>query len=132
MSPATFCCVLIKYSIVKIGLLKSDQDLRQRYTVAVKNRFQGLEEVEEVEQHWQNLKEAITEAASSVIPPMRQKAKQKWMTDEILDLIDKRRQAKNDKEVDENLHRVIRKKCDKAKEVWLNSKLINNKIINST
>ncbi|GFR64021.1 endonuclease-reverse transcriptase [Elysia marginata] len=107
---------------LNIGLLKSYQDLRQRYTVTVKNRFQGLEEVEEVEQHWQNLKEAITEAASTVIPPMRQKAKQKWMTDEILDLMDKRRQAKNDKEVYENLHRVIRKKCDEAKEVWLNSK----------
>ncbi|GFS02386.1 craniofacial development protein 2-like [Elysia marginata] len=102
---------------LNIGLLKADQDLRQRYTVAVKRRFQGLEEFEEVEQHWQNLKEAITEAASTVIPPMRQKAKQKWMTDEILDLIDKRRQAKNDKEVYENLHRVIRKKCDEVKEV---------------
>ncbi|GFS18692.1 RNA-directed DNA polymerase from mobile element jockey-like [Elysia marginata] len=107
---------------LNIGLLKSDQDLHQHYTVAVKNRFQGLEEVEEVEQHWQNLKEAITEAASTVIPPVRQKAKQKWMTDAIQDLMDKRRQAKNDKEVYENLHRAIRKKCDEAKEVWLNSK----------
>ena len=61
---------------LNLALLRSDQEIRQRYTLTVRNRFQGLEEAKDVEQHWQNLKEAVTGEASIEIPPIRPRAKQ--------------------------------------------------------
>ena len=53
----------------------------------------------------ENFKQAINEAAVEVIPPLKRRAKQKWMTEDILNLMDKRRQAKRNNENYEAIHK---------------------------
>ena len=81
---------------LNLAILRSDQDIRQKYALSVKSKFQSLNELEEVEHQWANFKQAINEAAVEleVIPPCKRRAKQKWMTEDILKLMCKRRQAK--------------------------------------
>ena len=107
---------------LNLAILRSDQDIRQKYALSVKNKFQSLNELEEVEHQWENFKQAINEAAVEVIPTLKRRAKQKWMTEDILKLMDKRRQAKCNNENYEAIHREIRNKCDKAKENWIKEK----------
>ena len=102
--------------------MRSDQDIRQKYALSVKNKFQCLNELEEVEHQWENFKQAINEAAVEVIPPLKRRAKQKWMTEDILKLRDKRRQAKCNNKNYEAIHKEIRNKCDEAKENWIKEK----------
>ncbi|GFS20340.1 craniofacial development protein 2-like [Elysia marginata] len=117
---------------LNLALLKSDLSLRQRYSVNIRNEFQLLGELEEPEEQWHQLITAITEAATEEIPPTERRARQRWMTNEILEMMDKRRQAKNDKHAYETLHKQIRKKCDEAKEKWLNEKCKNMDLCGKT
>ena len=55
-------------------------------------------------------------------PKIERKAKQKWMTGEILDLMDERRRSKGNKDEYERLHKEVRRKCNEAKETWLDQK----------
>ena len=107
---------------LNLAILRSDQDIRQKYALSVKNKFQSLNELEEVEHQWENFKQAIKEAAVEVIPPLKRRAKQKWMTEDISKLMDKRRQAKCNNENYEAIHKEIRNKCDEAKENWIKEK----------
>ena len=68
------------------------------------------------------LKNSITEATEEEIPKKERKAKQKWMTDDILELMDRRRLAKGDQQEYERLHKEVRRRCEEAKEWWLNEK----------
>ncbi|GFO08669.1 endonuclease-reverse transcriptase [Plakobranchus ocellatus] len=93
-----------------------------KYNLKVKNKFKALDEIEEVEELWQQLKRSITEAAEEEIPTKERKTKQKWMTEDILNLMDKRRKAKGEQGEYESIHREVRRKCEEAKEAWLNEK----------
>ena len=66
---------------LNLAILRSDQDIRQKYALSVKNKFQSLNELEEVEHQWENFKQAIDEAAVEVIPLLKRRAKQKLMDD---------------------------------------------------
>ena len=50
------------------------------------------------------------------------KAIQKWITDDILELMDRRRLAKGDQQEYERLRKEVRRRCEEAKECWLNEK----------
>ncbi|GFO07993.1 Down syndrome critical region protein 3 homolog [Plakobranchus ocellatus] len=86
----------------------------------VQNRFEALGDAEEVEQQWKNFKSAIMEAATEVIPKVKRKAKQKWMTEEILNLMEERRCAKGNKGKYEQIHKKVQEKCNMSKENWIN------------
>ncbi|GFR73217.1 craniofacial development protein 2-like [Elysia marginata] len=107
---------------LNLDLLTSDTDLYQKYNLKVKNKFEAFEEIEEVEELWQQLKRSTTEAAEEEIPTKERKTKQKWMTEDIPNLMDKRRKAKGEQEEYESIHREVRRKCEEAKEAWLNEK----------
>jgi len=53
-----------------------------------------LQEVDDINVYWQQLREIITEPAKIIIPRKEQKSKQKWMIAENLNRIDDRRVAK--------------------------------------
>ncbi|GFO47179.1 craniofacial development protein 2-like [Plakobranchus ocellatus] len=90
-----------------LALLKTNQLIREKYQVSVQNKFESLGEAEEIEKQWENFKEAITLAATEEIPRVERKSKQKWMTDEILELMDERRKAKNNDEKYETLQNKV-------------------------
>ncbi|GFO07231.1 RNA-directed DNA polymerase from mobile element jockey-like [Plakobranchus ocellatus] len=63
------------------------------------------------------------EAATEVIPKVKRKAKQKWMTEEILNLMEERRCAKGNEEKYEQIHKKVQEKCNiMSKENWINEK----------
>ena len=55
----------------------------------------------------------------------KRKMNKKWMTEDILDLMEQRRQVKNNRQKYETLHKEISKKCDEAKEKWIIDKCRN-------
>ena len=87
---------------LNLALLKSDRDILYEFQIKVKNKFESLEQVdeieEEIEEQWRQLRDSIKEAAREEIQKIERKAKQKWMTDDILDLMDGRRRSKGNKD----------------------------------
>ena len=74
--------------------------------MAVQNKFEVLRQAEEVDQQWAKFKVPITEAAEEQIPRVERKTKQRWMTENILDFMEKKRQIKKY----ETLHKKSEKK----------------------
>ncbi|GFO08712.1 endonuclease-reverse transcriptase [Plakobranchus ocellatus] len=62
------------------------------------------------------------EAATEVIPKVKRKTKQKWMTEEILNMMEERRCAEGNKEKYEQIHKKVQEKCNMSKENWINEK----------
>ena len=87
----------VKNLKLNLKLLKTNTAIKEQYTVEVKNRFTGLEEIQEVEQRWVKLEDALTQSATETVPTMKTTRKRKWMTQEILELMEKRRLAKPNK-----------------------------------
>ena len=103
-----------------IDLLKTDEELKGRFTLEVSNRFQALENITEAEELWRKMKDSINQVMSESIPPKPKRTHKKWITQDILDLMEVRRQAKPNAEKYKALNKEVRKKCDKAKETWVN------------
>ncbi|GFN88375.1 aspartate aminotransferase [Plakobranchus ocellatus] len=105
-----------------LAILKTNQTIGEKYQISVQNKFEALGDAEEVEQQLENFKSAIMEAATEVIPKVKRKAKQKWMTEEILNMMEERRWAKGNKEKFEQIHKKVQEKCNMSKENWVNEK----------
>ena len=58
------------------------------------------------------------------IPKKCRKENKKWITDEILNLMEERRQSKSNKTKYKMLAKQIKKKCNEAKEKWLNEQCL--------
>ena len=93
-------------------LLKSNQNLRENDHVVVQNIFEALEQAEEEDKQWENFKAAITVAAEEQIPRVERKTKQRWMTEDVLDIREKRRRVKSNGEKYETVHKEIREKSE--------------------
>ena len=89
-------------------------------TEEVYNRFQNLniEELQNLEEEWKGAKTALTEAGKNTVPVKQRKGKQSWMTNEILEMIDKRKQSKNNDVLYAEIDRYISRKCKLAEEKW--------------
>ena len=107
------------------------EEYKTRYNVAVMNKFNALinemgrqecESVQEseAEKEWRCLKESINSAAKEVLPKRKKQAKQKWMTDEILEKMKRRKRMKAEGKTDLyiKLDKEIGKECKSAKENW--------------
>ncbi|GFS21179.1 craniofacial development protein 2-like [Elysia marginata] len=81
---------------------------------------------EDIENFYEELetakKQSLTEAATQVIPSLEWKAKQKWMTNEMLEMMNERRKAKGKSEKYKLQHKKVQEECNRAKENWINNK----------
>lgn len=81
-------------------------------------------EGEEIEEKWGRIKETIVSCARKCIGyKKRQRAKKKWITDEVLDKMDERRRWKSVNTEDgrkkyKEVHKELREVTDKARERW--------------
>ena len=66
------------------------------------------------------MKKSLGEVIKENIPEKNPKQHKNWVNIEILDLMEERRKSKNEKEKYKELNKEIRKKCNEAKELWLN------------
>ena len=84
----------------KIGktIRPSRYDLNQipyNYTVEVTNRFKGLDVIDRVpEELWTEVHDTVQEAVIKTIPKKRKCKKAIWLSEEALQIAEKRREAK--------------------------------------
>ena len=101
-------------------LLKSATHQTQ-YRKEIKN---GLAEVKTMQGNatelYAALRSTLIEAAEKVLPRKERKAKRKWMTEEILEMMEERRKVKGQEHLYQRWNRRIRQECKKAKEAYFN------------
>ena len=69
------------------------------YTEEVRNRFKGLDLIDRVpEQPWIELHDIVQEAMIKTIPKIKKCKKAKWLSEEALQIAEKRREAKGKRE----------------------------------
>ena len=82
----------------------STYDLHQipyDYTVEVTNRFKGLDMVDRVpEELWMDIHSIIQDAVTKIIPNKKKWKKAKWLSEEALQIAEKRREAKGKVEIE--------------------------------
>ena len=100
--------------------LKSDKEMKDQFVIEVKNRFDGLVELIEAEELFEKMKESLNEVMADKVPKMQKKQHKKWMTEEILNLMENRRKAKSKIDLYKTLNTQIKDKCNEAKEQWIN------------
>ena len=67
---------------------------------------------------WTNIKQGIQKAATGILPKIVKKNKKPWISTDILDMMEKRKRAKNTQDYDE-INRQVKRACKIAKENWL-------------
>ena len=67
-------------------MLENDE-MMNKYTISVKNKFSALGQLATAEESWQMFKDSMLESAQTHIPVTKRKEDNKWMTPEVLDLI---------------------------------------------
>ena len=69
------------------------------YTVEVTNRFKGLDLIGRVpEELWMGVHDTVQEAVIKTIPKKKKCKKAKWLSEETLQIAEKRRESKKTKE----------------------------------
>ena len=83
-------------------------DLKQipyDYTVAMKNRLKRLELTERVpEELWMEVHNTVQEVMINIIPPKKICKKAKWLSEEALQITEKRREVKDKGEKERYTH----------------------------
>ena len=83
-------------------------DLNQipyNYTVEVRNRFKGLDLIDKLpEELWTQVRDIVQETGIKTIPKQKECKKAKWLSEEALQIAEKRREAKGKGEKERYTH----------------------------
>ena len=97
------------------------------YTVEVTNRFKGLDQIEQMpEELWMEVCDIVQEAVIKTIPKKKKCKKAKWLSEETVQIAEKRREAKGKGEkerytqLNAELQRIARR--DKKAFLVINAK----------
>ena len=75
------------------------------YTVELRNRFKGLDLIDRVpEDLWMEVHDTVQEAMIKTIPKKKKCKKAKWLSEEALQIAEKRREAKGKGEKERYTH----------------------------
>ena len=75
------------------------------YTVEVRNRFKGLDLIDRVpEELWREVHDIVQKAGSKTIPKKKKCKKAKWLSEEALQIAEKRRKVKGKGEKERYIH----------------------------
>ena len=65
------------------------------YTMEVRSRFKGLDLIDRVpDELWTEVSDIVQEAGIKTIPKKKKRKKAKWLCEEVLQIAEKRREAK--------------------------------------
>ena len=105
------------------------------YTVDVTNRFKGLDLIDRVpEELWTEVRDIVQETEIKTIPKKKKCKKAKWLSEEALQIAEKRREAKGKGEKEKYTHlnaefqRIARRDkkaffSDQCKEIEKNNRM---------
>ena len=69
------------------------------YTVEVTNRFKGLDLIDRMpDELWMEVHDTVQEAVNKTIPKKKKCKKAKWLSEEALQIVEERRDAKKEEE----------------------------------
>ena len=75
------------------------------YTVEVRNRFKGLDLIDRVpDELWMEVHDTVQEAGIKTIPKKKKCKKAKWLSEEALQIAEKRREVKSKEEKERYTH----------------------------
>ena len=75
------------------------------YTVEVTNRFKGLDPIDRaLEKLWTEVHDIVQEAGIKTIPRKKKCKKAKWLSEEALEIAERRREAKGKGEKERHTH----------------------------
>ena len=75
------------------------------YTVEVRNRFKGLDLIDRVpDELWMEVSDIVEETGIKTIPKKKKCKKAKWLSEEALQIAEKRREAKGKGEKEKHTH----------------------------
>ena len=75
------------------------------HTVEVTNRFKGLDLIDRVpEELWTEVSDIVQEAVIKNIPKKKKCKKAKWLSEDALQMAEKRREAKGKREKERSIH----------------------------
>lgn len=102
------------------NLLKRE-DIKTAFEIEVRNRYDALQDEgeHEIEGKWKNLQQSLLGAVEELVPCERRRAKQKWMTEDILNLMEERRLLKGNPDRYREMDREVKRRCKERKEEWL-------------
>ena len=119
------------YAIEKL----KDHNTVTQYRITIQNRFEQLQYITDVNEHWKQFKEAVTESAEETISRRRGTQKERWIRNSTWQLIDERKttkiqrdQAKTPDEQQaaaakyKSLDRKVKRSCRADKKEWLKQK----------
>ena len=92
------------------------------YTVEVRNRFKGLDLIDRVpEELWMEVHDIVQEAVFKTIPKKKQYKKAKWLSEEALQIAEKRRETKGkgEKERYTHLNVELQRRARRNKKAFL-------------
>ena len=93
------------------------------YTVEVRNRFKGLDLIDKVpEELWLEVRDTVQEVVIKTIPKGKKKRKKaKWLSEEALQIVEKRREAKGKGEKERYIHlnAEFQRRARRVKKVFL-------------
>ena len=122
---AKFQCKLKKVKRVRnVQKLAFEQlhtpEIHLEYSMQVKNQFESLIDEGE-ETTWEALRDILVETAENILPKEKKRKRQKWMTVEILLMMEDRQKLSNRQSSGyRELDKQIKKKCREAKGNSLN------------
>ena len=75
------------------------------YTVEMRNRFKGLDLIDRVpDELWMEVRDTVQEAVIKTIPKKKKYRKAKWLSDNSLQIAEKRREVKGKGEKERYIH----------------------------
>ena len=119
-----------RYDVEKL----EDTEMKQRYKEELRRKWTKAKEEEEgaensVEGTWKEIREIYNETAKQVLGYRETRKKKPWITQEVLNLSDQRKELRRTKTDNEGnrkrynkLTREIKKKAKKCKEQWIEEK----------
>ncbi|KAI5743600.1 hypothetical protein M8J77_020048 [Diaphorina citri] len=105
-----------------IGKLKTNEGII--FAEQVKKAFEKTDEKEDIKEEWNTVKNTIVNALERSVGKQSKIPKKEWITQEILDKMEGRRQLKNNnteegKKLYKKMNNELRRETDKAREQWM-------------
>lgn len=99
-----------------------NKEIKEKVTIKLNEELKKTLTVGErgIEDTWQTIKNTIVEVQRGELKYKEGKKRKKWMTEDILELMEERRKHKNNKQLYKEIQRTIDTKIKEAKEDWIN------------
>ena len=86
------------------------------YTVEVRNRFKGLDLIRVPDELWNEVCDTVQETGIKIIPKKKKCKNAKWLSEEALQIAEKRREVKGKGEKERYTHLFLSDQCKEIEE----------------